>query len=166
MSKNAHISEKIAQLVEETLPEAFVVECVLPDGGQHSLTLLVDTDKGINIDECTKISRVINRWLEETEVYNFPYIVEVSSPGLTRPLKVHRQYTKNIGRSLKVMTQDGKVLSGLLGTVNEEGILLNPAPKKKINPKNVEKAAAPVKAEQFIPFKEIKEAKVKISMNN
>lgn len=164
-----HIAESITRITEETVPGCFIVELLLPVDGRHSLTLLVDTDAGISIDECARIARAVGRWLDEESGIEHSYELEVSSPGLTRPLRVQRQYIKNVGRKLKVIAQDGTVFTGVLESANDEGITLGPGPKKKVNPKNLdkeEKGPSRVTQETFIAYSDIREAKVKISMTN
>lgn len=165
MSQTARIEEIVKETVEKTLPGAFIVELHLPGEGRPALTLLLDTDPGISIDECARISRKLSNVLDEENPWEFPWHLEVSSPGLSRPLRVQRQYTKNLGRKLKVATIGGPVFQGILNEVTEEGITLGPTnTKKSLAPGAREEKS--VTQNEFILFSDIKEAKVKISMNN
>ncbi len=96
------------------------------------MSILLDSDEGITIQECARISRKLGQELEEKNIIEEAYTLEVSSPGLDQPLKLIRQYRKNIGRDLKVTMLSGEILTGNLVEVKEESIVLQlPAPKKK-----------------------------------
>lgn len=95
------IQEILQPFLDEKL--AFLVDIVLRNDRQGKLVqVLVDTDKGITIAECADISRALGNELENKGIVEGPYHLEVSSPGLDRPLRLLRQYPKNIGRTLKV----------------------------------------------------------------
>lgn len=91
------------------------------------LEVLVDTDAGVTLDECAEISRHISAVVDGENLIEGRYRLEVSSPGVYRPLKLHRQYKRSIGRQLKVTYHgdDGKKTTvGVLVDVNEGGIVL------------------------------------------
>lgn len=119
---------------------------------RQKITVLVDSDEGILIDECTSISRELGELLDE-EIDN-AYTLEVSSPGIDHPLKLSRQYVKNIGRTLKVIQKDGTEVKGELIEANENSFKVQPAKKKKekVKPEPVE-----------LGYSEIKEAIVQVS---
>lgn len=148
------------ELVSTNFPEVFIVELIFARGPKSVLSFLVDTDEGITIDKCARISRKLSAWLEETDPFDFPFSLEVSSPGLSRPLRIPRQYTKNIGRRLKVKTAEGKTVSGFLDAVSETGITLELDAKKK--PKKSE-----IQEDTHIElaFDAILEAKIEISFD-
>ena len=81
----------------------------------------IDSDTSVSIDFCIAMSRYIeselNRDVEDFEL-------EVGSSGLTEPFKLVRQYTKNIGNEVEVLTCDGRKLKGVLLDANEENFLL------------------------------------------
>ena len=158
----AEIIEKVAEIN----PEVFIVELALRSGKQNSLILRVDTDKGINMQECSSLSRQLGAWLEAQETFDFSYHLEVSSPGVGTPLVMHRQYVQNIGRNLRVMRQDGQQEEGTLEAVDEEGIVLAPVKikKGKKKPKAPEAVGKEEPAIRKIRFEEIKEAKVIITI--
>ena len=162
MSFDPIIREKLTEKIHEVNPEIFVVDIELHRSKTSILRILIDTDEGINIDECKAVSRNISRWLEEEpEVLNFRYHLEVGSPGVGRPLKILRQYHQNVGRSLKVkLLEDYKEVKGELIEVRESSIVLNPdTPKKKSKGSASEGDQGPME----IQFEEIKEAKVLVS---
>ncbi|MEO1415503.1 MAG: ribosome assembly cofactor RimP [Bacteroidota bacterium] len=155
------ISEEILQeltdLIVETLPAAFVVDINLTQGGNRILSIKVDTDAGITMSECEKISRALSFHLEEHTSFDFKYRLEVSSPGVGSPLKLLRQYKKEVGRFLKVVLNDEQEIKGKLETVTEAEITLSPVPVKG---KKKKKKKGNVVFKDTITFPEIKEAKV------
>ncbi len=160
MQGHEKVESDIRKIIADFNSDVFIVDIFLNRGPQSVLSILVDTDPGINIDECAKISRQLNRYFEEENPWNFPFRLEVSSPGVNRPLVLHRQYIKNIGRKLKVFLEEGGTVKGKLESVDEEKIVLRPAPKKK------KKKGAPEEPETIeISFDMIKEAKVEISFD-
>src|SRR4051812_15883035 len=97
------LKEKIQDLAEKSLtnPTHFLVEVAVSKHKPWKFTVVVDGDQGITIDDCAAASRALNESLE-SEISD-PYTLEVSTPGLDHPLKMKRQYKKNIGRGLKVV---------------------------------------------------------------
>jgi len=98
------------------------------------IIVFLDGEKGVLIDYCVKISRLIeNSFDREAEDFS----LEVSSAGIGQPFKVPRQYAKNIGRSVEVMTKDSKKITGILteasqtGFVVKEEKMVKPEGKKK-----------------------------------
>ncbi|MEM6801984.1 MAG: hypothetical protein AAF696_11310, partial [Bacteroidota bacterium] len=112
------LRNKIQEIVEYSIPGAYIVDLVLTKGKRRVLSIKVDTDKGISLAECAKISRNVGRELEEEESFSDQYLLEVSSPGVGHPLKLHRQYTKNVNRHLSVITMAGTIEKGLLKAVD------------------------------------------------
>lgn len=95
-------------------------------GGKLKVTLLLDSDEGITIDECASISRQLGNQLEEMEFFGeAPFTLEVSSPGVDFPLTSPRQFRRNIGRTLALTLTNGKTLKGKLDSVTDEQIVLD-----------------------------------------
>lgn len=150
-------SQQIGQIVEELLdPELhFLVDIKISSSKiRQKVTVLIDTDEGIGIADCSRISRELADRLEE--LIEDAYTLEVSSPGLDTPLKIKRQYHKNIGKSLKVITLDGQEVKGQLLEAGELEISILPEKKKK-EKKQPEKVS--------LAFENIKEARVQVSFN-
>jgi len=146
-----YLRDELPHLLEEDL---FVVEIVIKGHSNKPLIyLLIDGDEGITIDKCAEISRKIRNILEETLLLN-DYVLEVSSPGVDKPLKLKRQYHRHQGRRLKVNLQDERILTGELLKVNQDTIKL--AAEKKVKKKMI-------KEELDIPFNEIAKTKVLVS---
>jgi ribosome maturation factor RimP len=107
----------------EKWPEVFLIETKMAPGNQ--VAVLVDADNGITIEKCTVINKALYKYIEESALFpDGNFSLEVSSPGVDNPLKLHRQYLKNIGRKVAVLLNDGTKLEGILGDVKEEEITL------------------------------------------
>ncbi|HVN47972.1 MAG TPA: ribosome maturation factor RimP [Bacteroidota bacterium] len=106
------LKQKIAAFVEPLLVpfNAFLVEVkVLPAGKRTTVDVFIDTDKGITIDQCADISKQLGAAIETENLFADAYLLQVSSPGLNKPLMISRQYKKNIGRICKVsFMRDGQ----------------------------------------------------------
>jgi ribosome maturation factor RimP len=152
--------EYIIELAEERIAELnkglFIVD--LRIGENNIIMLEIDSEIGsVSIDDCVRVSRNIEHNLDREEQ---DFELHVSSAGLDRPLRVTRQYPKNIGRELKVKTEDGRKIEALLVAADEQGILLKTERKEKIEGKKKKEVIV-----EEIPLKytEIKEARVVIS---
>lgn len=85
--------------------------------------VILDGDMGISIDDCAAMSRELSATLDESNLIEEAFVLEVSTPGLDQPLKTKRQYIKNIGRSVKVKTKE-KSVEGKLTAVREHELEL------------------------------------------
>ena len=115
----------MADLAESCLqPGQFLVDVVASSKNLSKITIVVDGDAGVTIDDCGEISRLLSGKLDELDFGTGRYVLEVTTPGLDQPLKLKRQYAKNVGRSLKVRRRDQSQVTGKLSQANEEGIVL------------------------------------------
>ena len=149
--------EQITQLIEPEIvgTDIFLVDVKVGEG--NKIHVIADADGGLSIDKCVKVSRAVEFNLDR-EVEDFE--LQVTSPGLSNPLQVTRQYIKNVGRGLKVRTADGEEFDGELTQADEQGIVLEKEVKRKIEgTKKKEK----VKEQYKLNYDQIKEAKVMIS---
>jgi ribosome maturation factor RimP len=97
---------------------AYVIECLIRgERGTRVVELYIDTDPGITTELCAAISRELASRIDADDIVPGHYRLEVSSPGLDRPLKLHRQYKKNIGRTLKVNFTHGGAAVTITGTL-------------------------------------------------
>jgi ribosome maturation factor RimP len=113
-------------LAEECLdsPGHFVVSATQSAGkGSKKIQITVDGDEGIDIETCSKISRKMATRIDEL-LPDLSYTLEVTSPGVDHPLQSLRQYRKNLGRKIRVFTQDKEYLGTLL-LVSEESIRIS-----------------------------------------
>jgi ribosome maturation factor RimP len=138
MQSHELVLADIRQKIEAFNPDVFVVDMALKQGKGTVLSILVDTDKGITIDACAKISRHLNSYIEESADFDFAFTLEVSSPGVGKPLKVMRQYHQNVGRTLKVKTRDGVTHKGKLMSVTDSALTLRMPPQKGKKPVSAE----------------------------
>lgn len=124
----AAIREKIGDFLK---PGHFLVEVLFKSKNPHAqkLLVIVDGDQGISIDDCADLSRSLSDWLDTQTELNAPFTLEVSTPGLDQPLKLERQYRKNIGREVKVHTRSSQIITGRLAAVASDKISLEVAPK-------------------------------------
>ncbi len=136
MVVGSNIEEEVLRLVEgiiESDPSLFIVKVILKgNSGNQKLVVLLDGDDGITIDQCSQVSRKLSGILEELDLIDSKYFLEVSSAGLDFPLQSIRQYRKNIGRSLRVEVTNGEPVSGELKTVEEDKMLLEEQVKKEV----------------------------------
>ena len=113
--------EQITKVVTPKIDEEglFLVEVNVSPSNQ--ITVFIDGDKGVTIDQCISVSRFIEQSFDrDVEDYE----LDVSSAGLDLPLKVLRQYLKNIGRTLDVVLANGKKMTGKLVAASKEEVSL------------------------------------------
>ena len=121
--------EKIQFLVSQVLSDdMFIVDITVGSG--NAISVSIDSDAGVTIDDCIATSRHIEQNLDrETDDFS----LEVSSPGLTQPFKILRQYKKNIGQKIEVVAVTGEKKEGILISADEQGFQLEIASKEKVN---------------------------------
>ena len=150
------IEKRVTELVEEKIadrPDLFLVDVKMHSNGK--LIILVDGDKGIGIADCAQISRHVGFHLEEENVVDAAYNLEVSSPGIDAPLVLPRQYVKNVGRQLAIKMADGSKKEGKLTGMTEDAVIIEEA--------NKEKGKKAETIEVVVPFSQMTETKVLIS---
>lgn len=125
------IRQQITAFLAENNPDVFILEMEMHQGSRNVLSMRIDSDEGIRLEQCVAASRNLGPWLEESGFFDYDHGLEVSSPGATEPLTLKRQYPKNIGRELLITTLDGTELLGKLEEVTEETLSLRPRLKKK-----------------------------------
>lgn len=148
--------ELVERLVEDALGEEnslFLIDLeFLPD---NKISIIIDGDEGVPLNECIRVSRAVEANLDREEE---DFSLEVSSPDITKPLLVFRQYKKNIGRTLSVKTKEEK-FEGKLTEVLEDTIVLQWSARE---PKPVGKGKVTVEKTATISYNNIVEAKVKL----
>ncbi len=136
----------------EQEPAYFLVDITIKP--VNNIKVFVDADTGVIIEKCVAFNRHLYKEIEESEIYPAgDFSLEISSPGLEEPLKLHRQYVKNIGRLIEVTPIEGKVLTGQLKEVGEKDITVTEE-KGKNKKKEI--------VEHLIPFDNIKTTKIQI----
>jgi ribosome maturation factor RimP len=142
--------EVIQRMVEEKLSDTmFIVEVTVGLG--NAISVIIDSDQGLSIDKCIEMSRHIEHQFDR-EVEDFS--LEVSSPGLTQPFRVLRQYLKNLGKEVEIVTSKGEKLAGVLKSADDSGFTLEIASSVKIDGKK----AVELKTVEF-SLKDIKTVK-------
>ncbi|WP_109301511.1 ribosome assembly cofactor RimP [Aquimarina sp. AU474] len=151
------LKDKVQNLLEEALKEntsLFLIDFKIhPD---NSIEIIIDGDDGVKVEDCIAVSRAIEHNLDREEE---DFSLQVMSSGVSEGLKHIRQYKKNIGRKLKIKTQD-QTIEGELISVTEEAISLT---WKAREPKPVGKGKVTVTKEADVAYKNIVEAKVMIT---
>lgn len=120
------IADEIRKIAEEKLSGAgqFIVDVIVTSKrGPKKILIILDGDTGINIDDCANLNRELSKELETLPALQDSYLLEVSTPGLDQPLKLKRQYRKNVGRRLNVKLAD-KAVEGKLVEVTDDKITL------------------------------------------
>lgn len=131
------VKDKIEKWLEPVLQDQtiFLVEVKVLLGGKR-IEVFLDTDTGIGIDQCAAISRQLEKHLDESGLVPENYVLEVSSPGMSNPLKVPRQFKKRIGRVLEIWTNDGTFIEGTLKNATESEIEIEKTVKTTKKKKN------------------------------
>ncbi len=151
--------EKVIELLNEGLsekPSVFLIDLTIDNSNKIMVTL--DGDNGVTLQDCIDISRAIEHNLDREEQ---DFSLEVASAGVSTPLKLVRQYKKNIGRTLKVKTLS-ETIEAELEAVDETKITLTWSARE---PKKIGKGKETVIKKAEIPYAEIKEAIVTINFN-
>ena len=132
--------EDIARCVEQAIksPDIFLVEVNV--SADNRVTVELDSDHGMDVDTCVEISRAIEAQFSRDDE---DYELEVGSAGLTAPFKVRRQYLKNVGNTVEVLTSDGITL-----TIRSQ--------KKEMDPGQMRPVLVDV--DSAIPFASVKKA--------
>lgn len=145
-----------AKFTEEEFADFFFVELTFNETNKK-LEVFVDSDSGLTIGQCARLNKYLQKHIDEAGWLGEKYILDVSSPGVGKPLKLQRQYPQNVGRKLEVKLQDGTVHEGILLAVTDTHITLEE--KVQADPKKKKKVAV----ETAIAFADIKRTKVQIS---
>ena len=153
------IEETVTAWLEEKLTEESFRFCFIVDVRyhHHKLEIFLDSDEKLDLEMCSQISRWLGHKMEEANTINEHYTLEVSSSGLDRPLKLHRQYVKNSGRSVEVHLKDGRKLEGILADVKADMITLQSEIIERENKKKIKKTI-----DTIIVFEDILKTFIKI----
>jgi len=143
MNKKESIEQIMAKILEGT--DKFVVDILVQPS--NKVFVYIDGDTNVTIADCQQVSRSIEEILDrDFEDYD----LTVSSSGIDRPIRLLRQYRKNIGKELDVVTQTGQGIRGILLNVTENEIEIeHPVRKKEAKKENA-----------LLSYSEIKTAKI------
>lgn len=157
------IAEKTRDLLEQKYTEPDYQDCftveVNYNPASKKLQVFVDSDSGMNFQKCQRLSRYLESFIDEENWLGEKYTLEVSSPGVDRPLVLPRQFKKNIGRRLEVaVREEQKKYKGELVEASESGIVLAFEQTQKQGKKKIK-----TDVRLDIPYEQIEKAVVKIS---
>ena len=144
----------VNQIIEEYLQgsELYLVDLKITQ--DNRVLIEIDAFKGVSLDDCIGLNRFIESKIDrEIEDYE----LEVSSAGLTEPFKVLKQYEKNIGKEVEVLTTEGKKMTGVISQVAEEQFGLTIEKNMK---QEGAKRKTTVKEELLLSYKNIKTTKL------
>ena len=117
------MKEKVKKLLDKALEDnksLFLIEFKISEGNQ--IKVIIDGDQGVTVNDCIAVSRAIEHNIDREET---DFSLDVASAGVSEPLSMPRQYKKNVGRILKVKTQNNEILEGKLTKVDDNEIELN-----------------------------------------
>jgi len=150
------LKDQISEHITPALHKAgyFLEDVNLVSPGQHRIvTVIVDGESALNLDQVTVASKLVSELLDEaTFMGETPFTLEVTSPGIDRPLTLPRHFAKNIDRLLKVTKTDGVVITGRILSNSESDVTLSVTEKKDVK-------------EVVISLADIKRAQVEIEFN-
>jgi ribosome maturation factor RimP len=152
------IAEQIKSWGQEFLPADVYVVDVEYKVGNKKLSVYLDADDALTIEQCRLFNRHISEQLDNLDFGDQAYTLEVSSPGVDRPLVLQRQYPKHIGREISIKLKAQNTLIGKLLRVEPESIAILLKDAKKGY-----KAKEPI--EKIINFSDIEESTILVSFN-
>lgn len=118
------------RFLQDDLADCFVVAIEIAKNDK--VTVYIDADSTLSLERCRIVSRYLEKLIEENAWLGEKYILEVSSPGVDRPLKLPRQYVKNIGRRIRIIDKEGRMYEGKLIDVDVDSFVIEVKNKKKI----------------------------------
>ena len=150
------LKDQISEYITPALQKAgyFLEDVNLVSPGQHRIvTVIVDGESALNLDQVTVASKLVSELLDEaTFMGETPFTLEVTSPGIDRPLTLPRHFAKNVDRLLKVTKTDGVVITGRILSNTDNDLTLSVTEKKDVK-------------EVVISLGDIKRAQVEIEFN-
>ncbi|MEI7697431.1 MAG: ribosome maturation factor RimP [Actinomycetes bacterium] len=116
------LQDSLTELLKPAVENAgfFLEQVLVTNPGNHRiLTCVVDGPKPLNLDEVTVVSRLISALLDESELIDDAFTLEVTSPGVDRPLTERRHWEKNVTRVISMVMNDGSSLTARLTELRE-----------------------------------------------
>lgn len=150
------LKDQISQHIAPALQQAgyFLEDINIVSPGKHRIvTVIVDGEESLNLDQVTLASKLVSELLDEASFMGeTPFTLEVTSPGIDRPLTLPRHFAKNVDRLLKVTKADGAVVTGRILANTDTDVTLSVVEKKETK-------------EITISLGDIKRAQVEIEFN-
>ncbi len=149
---NISVIEEMLNSILAEEPAYFCVSLTIKP--TNNIKIFIDGDEGVKIERCVFFNRQLYKKIEEAAIYpEGDFSLEVSSPGVDEPLKLHRQYKKNIGRYIEVIFNDDSVQEGVLEEVADQDIIIK---------RTTGKGKKAITEQVVIPFNNIKSTTVQI----
>lgn len=146
-----HIEQLVDGILAEE-PEYFRVQVKIKP--TNNIKVYIDGDNGITIEKCVRFNRRLYKLIEESAIFpEGDFSLELSSPGVDEPLKMKRQYAKNIGRFIEIVFNDGSIKEGKLLEIMDEDIIIEATTGK---------GKSIITQQLVIPFNSIKTTTVQI----
>ena len=150
------LKDQIAELITPALQQAgyFLEDINVVSPGNHRIvTVIVDGESALNLDQVTVASKLVSELVDEAAFMGeTPFTLEVTSPGIDRPLTLPRHFAKNVTRLLKVTKSDGSVVTGRITSNSDLDVTLTVVEKKETK-------------EVVVAFSDIKRAVVEIEFS-
>jgi ribosome maturation factor RimP len=150
------LKDQISELITPALQEAgFYLEDInlVSPGNHRIITVIVDGESALNLDQVTEASKLVSALVDEAPFMgDAPFTLEVTSPGIDRPLTLPRHFAKNVTRLLKVTMNDGSVINGRISNTSDADVTLSVVEKKETK-------------EIVVPIADIKRAVVEVEFN-
>ena len=150
------IKDQISELITPALQQAgyFLEDVNIVSPGNHRIvTVIVDGETALNLDQVTVASKLVSELMDEAPFMGeTPFTLEVTSPGIDRPLTLPRHFAKNVTRLLKVTQNDGAVITGRITSNTDNDVTLSIVEKKETK-------------EVVVALADIKRAVVEIEFN-
>ena len=133
------LKDQISELITPALQEAgFYLEDInlVSPGNHRIITVIVDGESALNLDQVTEASKLVSALVDEAPFMgDAPFTLEVTSPGIDRPLTLPRHFAKNVTRLLKVTMNDGSVINGRISNTSDADVTLSVVEKKETKEK-------------------------------
>jgi ribosome maturation factor RimP len=149
-------SESILALAEQHLKDGPVFVTGVKITPANDITVFIDGDEGVKIEDCVSLSRAIEANLDRDRE---DFSLNVSSHGAASPLIMPRQYRRHIGREFELKLADGSKAEGRLSALDEDGLMIEWEEREN---KPIGKGKHTVKKERKISFSDIKEGRIKL----
>lgn len=150
------LKDQISEHITPALQQAgyFLEDINIVSPGQHRIvTVIVDGEVSLNLDQVTAASKLVSELLDEAAFMGeTPFTLEVTSPGVDRPLTLPRHFAKNVSRLLRIVKSDGMVVTGRISSNTDSEVTLSVADKKSTR-------------DEVVAFSDIKRATVEIEFN-
>jgi ribosome maturation factor RimP len=150
------LKDQISELITPALQQAgyFLEDINVVSPGNHRIvTVIVDGEGALNLDQVTVASKLVSELIDEASFMGeTPFTLEVTSPGIDRPLTLPRHFAKNVTRLVKITKSDGAVITGRITSNTDADVTLTVTEKKETK-------------EVIVALADIKRAVVEIEFN-